>query len=373
MLGISSEDVFYCMLPLFHGAAGMSLVSNAVAAHASIVIKRKFSASQFWDDVRGFGVTTTQYIGEVCRYLVNRPAKANDRDHTLKRMTGAGMTRDVWIEFEKRFGDIAIYEGWGATESNCNLVNVDQKVGSCGRIPFKDRSNARLVKYNVEKGSHLRDDKGHLVECEPHETGELIGMILNLPGVGAGRFEGYTDAEATEKKILRNVFEDGDSWFLSGDLFYHDEEDYYYFVDRIGDTFRWKSENVSTTEVAEALAAYDDAEMINVYGVSVPEHEGRAGMAAIQLKAGRSFDPKALYEIATKNLAHYAVPLFLRVCQQADITASFKLRKVDLKKQGFNPENFPDPLFVLSKALESYVPYKAEALDALGIKTLSGD
>lgn len=367
MLGITESDVFYCFLPLFHGAAGMSLVSNAASAAAAIVLKRKFSASQFWPDVRQHKVTTLQYIGEVIRYLVNRPVEPDEKHHTLKRMTGAGMTRDVWTRFEERFGNVEIYEGWGATESNCNMINVDNVKGACGRLPYKDRTNARLVRFDVEAEDYVRDANGHLVECEPGEVGELIGMVLKLEGIGAGRFEGYTDPVATEKKIMRNVFAEGDAWYRSGDLFTRDADDYYYFVDRIGDTFRWKSENVSTTEVAEVLSAYEPAELVNVYGVKVPAHEGRAGMASIQLKAGSAFDAKALYELCVEKLPHYAVPLFVRVSEQADITVTFKLRKVDLKKQGYDPEAFNDPLYVLSHPEKTYVPYSAGALKQLGV------
>lgn len=368
LLEITSDDVFYCFLPLFHGAAGMSLVSNALAAGACIVVKRKFSASQFWNDVRRYKVTTAQYIGEICRYLTNVPTTENDKNHTLKRMTGAGMAPDVWRNFLKRFGDIDIIEGWGATESNCALINVDGKIGSCGRIPFKDKSNIRLARYDVENDAHFRDSNGFLVEAAPGETGEILGMILNIPGVGAGRFEGYTNAEATEKKILRNVFQEGDAWFRSGDLVREDEDGYVYFADRVGDTFRWKSENVSTTEVMEALSSYPQVETINVYGVAVPEHEGRAGMIALQLQAGARFDPKRLYQIATQSLPHYAVPLFVRLSEQSDMTATFKLRKVELQKEGYDPSQFKDPLYVLNHETESYLPYNEAALEVLGIK-----
>ncbi|MEH6592852.1 MAG: long-chain-acyl-CoA synthetase [Halioglobus sp.] len=367
VLGMTDEDVFYCILPLFHGAAGMSLVSNALASRASIVICRQFSASKFWPDVRQYGVTIVQYVGEICRYLINQPPQANDKDHSLKRMTGAGMTAEVWKSFVERFGDIEIYEGWGATEANCSMMNLDGLPGACGRIPFKELSNARLVKYDVQNDVHITCEDGFLVECEPGEVGELLGMVLDIPGVGAGRFEGYISAEATEKKILRNVFAEGDAWFRSGDLFTQDGEGYFYFSDRIGDTYRWKSENVSTTEVTEALEGYAPAEMINVYGVLVPGQEGRAGMIALELKQGASFDPVSLYRQAVGSLPAYAVPLFVRVRPQSDLTVTFKLRKVDLQKAGYNPDNFSDPLFVLDRELGSYVPYTRAALDSLGV------
>ncbi len=367
LLDITQDDVFYCILPLFHGAAGMSLASNAVSGGASIVLRRKFSASKFWEDVREYKITTVQYIGEIGRYLVNRAPRENDKNHTIKRMTGAGLTPDVWKQFIERFGDIEIYEGWGSTEANCNMMNMDGVVGACGRMPFKDRTNGRLVKYDVATETYPKDKNGFFIECDANEVGEWIGMILEIPGLAAGRFEGYTDVEATENKILHNVFSEGDSWYSSGDLFTRDEDDYFYFVDRIGDTFRWKSENVSTTEVTEELSAYVDAEIINIYGVVVPEHEGRAGMAAIQLKKKTCFDPQAFYQLADKSLPEYAVPLFVRVSEQSDLTSTFKLRKVDLQQQGYAPENFDDPLYVLDKDAGSYVPFSNTALENLGV------
>lgn len=371
LLGMTDEDVFYCFLPLFHGAAGMSLVSNALSSNASIVLRRKFSASRFWDDIRQHKVTTTQYIGEICRYLVNQPEQPNDKDHTLKRMTGAGINADTWERFLDRFGDINIYEGWGSTEANCGIINVDNKPGSCGRIPFKEKSNLRLIKYDLENDCHVLDENGFCVEAGPGEVGEAIGMILNIPGLGAGRFEGYTNEAATEKKVLRNVFSEGDAWFSSGDLLSRDEDDYYYFIDRIGDTFRWKSENVSTTEVSDALSSYEAAELINIYGVAIPEHEGRAGMAAIQLKSGKSFDGGQFYQQAQTHLPHYAMPLFVRISEQSDLTATFKLRKVDLQKQGYSPDAFDDELYVQDSQDKTYVRYSLEALNKLNIKPFS--
>ena len=361
------EDVFYCVLPLFHGAAGMSLVSHALAARASIVMRRRFSASRFWPEVRERKVTIFQYIGEICRYLINLPPSPDDRDHTLRCMTGAGLSAEVWRRFTERFGDIRIVEGLGATESNANLSNLDGKVGAVGRVPFKEMSNARLVRYDMENGEYARDANGHLIECEPNEPGELIGMIVEMPETVGGRFEGYSDEKATESKILRDVFAPGDAWFATGDMLRCDEDGYFYFVDRLGDTFRWKSENVSTTEVVAALEGFDDAEMINVYGVRVPEQEGRAGMVAIQMRSGRAFDGDKFYQLATSTLPPYAVPLFARISPESDMTATFKLRKVDLQKQGYAPENFGDDLYALRHSEKRYAPFSEEALEELGV------
>ncbi len=354
LFGHGPGDTFYCVLPLYHVAAGMSLLSQVLACGGRMLLRRRFSASQFWDDVRQYRVTVTQYSGEMCRYLVNQPPRPNDREHSLRMISGGGINKDVWTRFQDRFAVPHLIEGYGGTEINCGLMNLDGPAGSCGRVPFKERSNVRLVRYDPDTGEHLRN-AGTLVECAPGELGELIAMIVRLPGIGAGRFDGYTDAEATERKILRDVFRKGDAWFRSGDLFRCDEDGYFYFVDRTGDTFRWKSENVSTTEVADALGGFPDLESITVYGVAVPGEEGRAGMAALALKPGRAFNPGAFFDFAHRTLPGYAVPLYVRILQQADITSTFKLRKIDLQKLGREPGPDGGPVFRLDTAQRTYV------------------
>jgi len=373
VLDASADDVFYCFLPLYHGAAGMSLVSAALAVGATILVRRRFSTSQFWREVREHGVTICQYIGEICRYLTTQPPQPDDADNPLKKIIGAGLTASVWTEFQSRFGIEQVFEGWGATEANCGIMNVDNKVGSCGRIPNKQLSNVRLIRYDTDSDTHPKDDNGRFIECEPGEMGEVIGMILDLPNSGAGHFEGYTDPDATEKKILRNVFTEGDAWFRSGDLLRRDEDDYYYFVDRIGDTFRWKSENVSTLEVANALSGFPGLETINIYGVAVPDQEGRAGMAALVLSEGVEFDSAAFYRFCSEHLPRYAIPLFVRISQQAEITTTFKLRKVDLQKHGYSPELCSDPLFVNDEQQQCYLPLTNDTLERLNIKPFAKD
>ncbi|MBN8440974.1 MAG: long-chain-acyl-CoA synthetase [Thauera sp.] len=366
-LGATPEDVFYCCLPLYHGAAATSVTSTALKAGSSIVVRRKFSTREFWTDVRNNGITIFQYIGEICRYLLNAPQHADDRKHSLRCMLGAGLTAESWARWLERFGPIQVFEGWGSTEANTAIINVDNYVGSCGRVPDWNKTNFRLVRYDVETESHPRDENGHYILCKPGEVGEGIGYIVNHPEIGGGRFEGYTSEEATEKKILRNVFTDGDAFWSSGDLLRYDENGYFYFVDRIGDTFRWKSENVSTAEVADALADYPGLELINIYGVQVPGHEGRAGMAAIVMQPGHSFDPKALYALTEARLPRYAAPRFVRVSSAADLTTTFKLRKVDLQRQGYDDKAFDDPLYVRDEAGATYVPFSAAALERAGL------
>ena len=350
-LEAGEDDVFYCCLPLYHGAAATSVTSTALKAGASIVLRR----------------TSCQNSREICRYLLNVPPQPEDRDHSLRCMLGAGLTPESWGRWIERFGDVQIFEGWGSTEANTAVINIDNHPGSVGRIPYWEKSNFRLVRYDVETDSHPRDADGRYILCKPGEVGEGIGFIVDHPEIGAGRFEGYTSAEATEKKILRNVFADGDAYWSSGDLLRYDEEGYFYFVDRIGDTFRWKSENVSTAEVADALADYPGMELINIYGVRVPQHEGRAGMAAIVMQPGHAFDPGRFYELTEQRLPRYAAPQFVRVSSVADLPTTFKLRKVDLQRQGYDPTAFDDPLYVRDDKAGTYQPYSDEALKNAGL------
>lgn len=363
-IGADKDDVFYCCLPLYHGAAATSVTSTALAAGATIFVRRKFSVSQFWDEVIAHKVTVVQYIGEICRYLLHK-AQAPD-ENPVRVMMGAGLTEKAWRAWLDKFGSVEIYEGWGSTEANTNLINLDNYIGACGRVPDWQRTNFRLVKYDVENACHVRNEEGFLVLCEPGEIGEGIGYIVQDPNIGVGRFEGYSNAAENDKKILRNVFEKGDMYWSSGDLLRYDENRYFYFVDRIGDTFRWKSENVSTQEVAQVLGGYPGIELINIYGVQVPEHEGRAGMAAIVMQAGHTLDLTAFYDFVEKQLPHYARPVFLRISATADLTSTFKLRKLDLQKQGYCPKLCHDPLFIKHDDEAQYVPLNEHTLNELG-------
>ncbi|MBS0580898.1 MAG: long-chain-acyl-CoA synthetase [Proteobacteria bacterium] len=372
LLDLKRGDVFYNVLPLYHGAGGMVVVSVALHLGIPIVLRRRFSASEFWNDVRTHRVTAWYYIGEICRYLLSQPPRTDDREHTLRRMSGAGLKADVWREFAHRFGIERICEGLGSTEANYGITNVDNKVGSVGRLPYPERSNIRVLRYDAESGTHVRAADGSPVLCRPGEVGELIAEILDGP-TAAGFFEGYTSAQATEAKILRNLFRPGDRWVRSGDLVRFDAEDYYYFVDRVGDTFRWKGENVSTDEVAEALGRFPGPAVVNVYGVRVAGAEGRAGMVALTYADPRLFDAQAFHAFAAARLADYAVPLFVRISRDADLTTTFKLRKIDLQRAGYDPSRTADALFVRDARAGTYLPLTAATLTALGIAPFAGD
>ncbi len=343
LLGLRKGEVVYCPLPLYHGAGGIGAVMIAMGTGGAVAIARKFSASGFWDDVRRYDARGVIYIGELCRFLLNRPPDARDGEHNLRWMFGIGLRADVWAPFQKRFRVPRIVEAYGATEANVGGVNFAGKVGSVGKV-----RGGMLLRYDIERDELVRDSGGRYVECRPGEVGELLGRIPVGSKSMLRQFQGYTSAAATEKKILRDVKKPGDAYFRSGDLLKRDEEGYYYFVDRIGDTFRWKGENVSTQEVAEALSGFPGVETANVYGVEVPGHEGRAGMVALALEAGHnaSFDARAFYELAASKLPSYATPVFVRLQSESDVTGTFKLRKVSLRHEGFDPAATDDPIYV---------------------------
>ncbi len=355
MCGTSPDDVEYLVLPLYHTAGGVVAVGRALCGGASLALRRRFSASRFWDDSRRYGATCFQYIGELCRYLLAQPERADDADNPIRIAVGNGMRPDIWQAFQERFGIERVIEFYGATEANTGFVNYDGKVGAVGRMPFQQLTNARLVRFDVETQTHPRDEDGFCIECAPDEPGELLGKVPQSRLVPQGRFEGYTSREDSERKLLHDVFQKGDAWFRSGDLLYRDDEGYYYFVDRIGDTFRWKGENVSTQEVAEILAALPGLELANVYGVEVPHADGRAGMLAYVPKAGAEFDGTRFYAFVEEQLPRYAAPVFVRALTEADVTGTFKLRKVALQREGFDCERIDDPIWLRDDAAKTYL------------------
>jgi fatty-acyl-CoA synthase len=366
--GFGPADVIYCPIPLYHGAGGVVVPSSALHVGAAMALRRRFSASAFWDDCRHFGATAFQYVGEMCQFLLSQPPRSTDRAHRVRVMLGTGLRPDLWQPFQERFGVARIIEQYGSTEGNTSLINLDNKPGSVGRIPFKKLHNGRLIRYDVETDTHPRNAEGFCIECAAGEIGEFIGRIRAAKDTGVRRFEGYTSAAETERKILHNVFETGDAWFRSGDLLRRDADDYFYFVDRVGDTFRWKSENVSTQEVAAILDTFPGVEIANVYGVEVPGEAGRAGMAALVLQDGAGFDGNAFYAFTQQHLPRYAAPLFVRLPKEADVTGTFKLRKVDLKREGYDLRRVKDPLYVRDDQAGAYVLFTAERAERLGAR-----
>ncbi|MCP4004503.1 MAG: long-chain-acyl-CoA synthetase [bacterium] len=357
--GLNRSDVMYIALPLYHSAGGAMATMSAINAGATIALRRRFSASEFWEDVDLFGVTAFQYIGEFCRYLLNAKPHAKESSHRVKFAIGNGLRPEIWEEFQSRFAIPKIVEFYGATEGNTAIVNFDGKVGAVGKVPPIVPAPL-IIKYDVENDEHPRDDQGICFPCADGEVGELVAEIPQSADTASGRFEGYTSKEATEKKILRDVLKSGDTFFRSGDLLKRDAQGYYYFVDRIGDTFRWKGENVSTQEVAESISAFPGVQMINVYGVDVPGADGRAGMASIGLESASSFDGAALFAHIADTLPAYAAPIFVRLQTDFEVTGTFKLRKVDLQKEGYDPGAVKDPLYLRDDQGKTYVPLTPE-------------
>ncbi|PWR20628.1 long-chain-acyl-CoA synthetase [Zavarzinia compransoris] len=345
-MGATRHDRMYCVLPLYHSAGCIIAVGSMLAVGGTVILRRRFSASQFWDDVVRYEATCFQYIGELCRYLVNTPPHRKEQAHKLRVVCGNGLRPEIWPTFQDRFKIPRIVEFYAATEGNVALMNADGKVGAIGRIPwYLDRVfNTKVIRFDIETEQPVRDARGFCIECPPNEVGETIGLIPQDPNKPVGRFEGYKGKAETEKKILRDVFETGDMWFRTGDLMRRDQLGYFYFVDRIGDTFRWKGENVSTAEVAEALTVFPGVREVNVYGVQVPNTDGRAGMASIV--AADDLDLEAFDAHIAKALPAYAQPYFLRLQPEIEITGTFKHRKVDLVKEGFDPAQVADPLYI---------------------------
>lgn len=348
----NAQDRMYDVLPLYHSAGGIAALGPAFLAGGSVIIRSKFSAGEFWDDCWRYRPTLFQYIGELCRYLLNAPTHVYERKHSLRIAVGNGLRPEIWARFQSRFQIPRIMEFYGATEGNVGLINYDGKIGAIGRIPWYARGvlKVRLVKYDIAKGEVVRGEGGFCRETDRDEIGEAIGKIdANDP---RSRFDGYTSRTDTERKILRNAFKKDDAWFRTGDLMRRDKHGYFYFIDRTGDTFRWKGENVATSEVAEALSIFPGVSEANVYGVEVPGAEGKAGMAS--MVTGQKFDLDRFPEYLDSNLPFFARPVFLRFQKQIEATSTFKQRKIQLQQEGFDPWTIRDPLFVRDAATGQY-------------------
>ena len=350
----TQDDRMFMVLPLYHATGGLCGVGIALTNGGSVVVRSKFSVSHFWDEVVEHKANMVMYVGELCRFLLNAPEHPKERTHNIRCIVGNGLRPDVWTAFVERFNIPEVIEFYGATEGNISLMNIGGPAGAIGRLPsfLKSKLNGEIIRYDVESGTHIKTKGGFCQKTEAGEVGELIGEIK--PGESRFKYDGYQSAEASKKKILTDVFKKGDQWFRTGDLLKRDEREYCYFVDRIGDTFRWKAENVSTGEVAEALTAFDGIDQANVYGVEIPGYDGRAGMAS--LVAERRVQLDELYAYLDDALPHYARPVFLRITPETEITTTFKYKKTNLIKEGFDPKKVSDALFVVDPTAKTFVP-----------------
>jgi fatty-acyl-CoA synthase len=366
LIDVQPGDRMYDCLPLYHSVGGVVATGATLVGGGAVVLRERFSASGFWRDVVTERCTLFQYIGELCRYLLAGPPQAEESQHTLRVACGNGLRADVWREFQQRFRIPQILEYYAATEGNFSLYNCEGREGAIGRIPpfLAHRLPVALVRFDPETQAPARDASGRCVRCAPQEPGEALGQILAESG--ATRFEGYSDDAASAKKIVRDVFAPGDSWYRTGDLMRQDEQGFFYFVDRVGDTFRWKGENVSTTEVAGVIAACPGVTDAAVYGVSVPGTEGRAGMAAVVV--AQDFDLDRLRRALAARLPEYARPLFLRIVSALELTGTFKQRKQELALEGYDPGRVRDALYIDDGTRDAYVPLD----EALHARLLSG-
>jgi fatty-acyl-CoA synthase len=358
MMDTKTTDRMFNCLPLYHSVGGVVATFATLVAGGAVVIRPRFSASDFWRDVRDERCTLFQYIGELCRYLVNTPHQEIETEHSLRLACGNGLRPEVWETFKTRFRIPRILEYYASTEGNFSLYNCEGRPGAIGRIPpfLSGRLPVALLRFDVEKSEPWRNSDGFCERCAVDEIGEAVGLIPEGEQ-RAGRFEGYADSEASARKVLRNVFAPGDAWYRTGDLMRRDERGFFYFVDRVGETFRWKAENVSTAEVLTALTAARGVLDGVVYGVSVPGMDGRAGSAALVVNP--DFELAAFRADVALRLPAYARPVFLRLLRRLEVTGTFKPRKQDLVEQGFDPARVHDPLYFDDPRSQCYVPIDA--------------
>jgi len=345
MMDTKSNDRMYDCLPMYHSVGGVVAIGAVLVNGGSVVLREKFSVKHFWDDVTDSGCTLFQYIGELCRYLLRAPSHPRESDHQIRLCCGLGLRSDIWNDFKNRFRIPQILEFYAATEGNVTLYNVDGKPGAIGRIPafLGHRQAVRLLKFDIEKGEPVRTEDDFCIQCSVNEVGEAVGKITSAPLDLGSNFEGYISKEATNKKIIRDVFTKGDAWFRTGDLMRKDEQGYFYFVDRVGETFRWKGENVSTTEVSTAIMKFPHVVEASVYGVSIPGADGRAGMAAIVVD--ERFELRKLAAYLESQLPRYAHPVFIRICDKIETTETFRQKKYDLIRQGYDPTTTSDGIY----------------------------
>mmetsp|Transcript_82618 Transcript_82618/g.256634 ORF Transcript_82618/g.256634 Transcript_82618/m.256634 type:complete len:589 (+) Transcript_82618:114-1880(+) len=349
-------------MPLYHGTAGMLGIGATVVAGITYLIRKKFSAASWLNDIRTYNATSAQYIGELARYVLATPERVDDSNNSLRFCSGNGLRPECWEKFQVRFGIDFILEFYGATEGTASLNNVTALtdiqqgkragIGSVGRL---DNLRVRFVRYDVDADEYVRGPDGFCLPVETNEPGEML-----VCETADNLFRGYTDGAASKKKLVKDVFEKGDLYFRTGDLLRFDKDGWVYFVDRIGDTFRWKGENVSTAEVATELASFAGVDEVNVYGVQIPNNEdGRAGMCAMVMEDASEERLAAFYRHAAASLPPYAVPLFLRIQPAMMITGTFKHQKVQLRNEGFDPSKVKDVLYYLDSG--KYKMLDAEA------------
>ncbi len=354
IMGLRPSDRLYDCLPMYHSTGGVACLGGTLLAGGCTVVRPAFSARSFWQDITAERCTILLYIGELCRYLLAGAGSAHDTAHHLRLACGNGLRPEIWTQFRDRFRIPRLVEFYASTEGNVSLYNCEGQPGSIGRLPgfLRHRPPVALVACEPDSGEIVRGPDGGCVRCAPGTAGEAVGRISGRADT-PGSFDGYTDPAATEDRIVRNVFAPGDAWFRTGDLMRQDDAGYFYFLDRLGDTFRWKGENVSTTQIAESLLGVPGVTAAVVYGVAVAGCDGRAGMAAITVGCG--FAIATLYARLARGLPGYAIPLFIRICPALETTGTHKFIKTRLIEQGYASIGDGDLLYRLDMRAASYV------------------
>jgi fatty-acyl-CoA synthase len=365
IVGVTANDRMYNCLPMYHSAGGVLATGALLVSGGSVVIRDTFSALRFWRDVAETECTLFQYVGELCRYLLWAPPAPEERRHRIRIACGNGLRSEIWERFRTRFAIPRVFEFYASTEGNVSLFNAEGKPGAVGRIPgyLRHRFPSALVRLDLDSELPERGADDMCIRCATGEIGELIAPLdQNRSNIG-GRFEGYTSTEATEQKILRNVFVPGDAWCRTGDLMRMDEQGYFYFVDRIGDTFRWKGENVSSAEVSSVLCEFPGVAQAVVYGIAIPGTEGRAGMATIVTNGSIELDELRRHMRA--RLPRYACPVFLRFRNEIETTNTFKYTKKPLMEAGFDPRLTSDLIYFDAPGTNRYVLFDGDAYERI--------
>lgn len=354
VMSLKPTDTYYCALPLYHSNALVVGFGSSLCSGATLALRRKFSASQFWEDCIKYEATAAIYIGELLRYLLAQPERESDKAHNVTRVLGNGLRPDIWMQFKNRFGISRVHEFYGASEGNTGFVNIFNFDKTVGWSPQFGKA-WNVVGYDVDADEPIRGDDERMKSLAVGESGLLIMRINDQ-----NPFDGYTDAQASEKKILRDVFEKGDAWFNSGDLVILQKHGHIQFGDRIGDTFRWQGENVATTEVESVIMKWPEIEDAVVYGVTVPGRDGRCGMLYLTQKEAGQIDLNGLAAHMRENLPAYAVPRFIRVGKKVDVTGTFKFQKTKLKNAAYKVDEVDDALFLLARDADGVEAMTAE-------------
>ena len=348
----NSDDIILIANPLYHSLSICTAWGIAVYLGATVVLRKRFSASSFWKDIHKYKITFATYVGEIPRYILNQPPSDLEKNHTLKKMLGLGLRKDIWLRFKERFQIEHIFEYYSSTEGYGPIINVDEVPGMIGR---NIAENHALVKADPETGELFKGEDGFYIKCEPGDVGMSLMKIPEIEN-----FRKYSDTTKTNERVIRNVFEKGDAYFITGDLLQLHDNMWLSFADRFGDTFRWKGENVSTQEVENILNSHESILMNAVYGVEIPNHEGKAGMAAIKIDPSLGFNEDEISRFVLEVLPKYSIPIFIRLKQKLEITGSKKIQKANLRKEGFNLNEIDEPMYLWDSSIKKYILFDQE-------------